>query len=98
MVIGFGCDTQIQPHAEAMPVTVEASPPLPGLSPVGGKRLIARFDGGQPSSDGGLLALRGVERRLGIADRLAACIEDPRAPGRARPPLTAVHLLRALTL
>ena len=28
-----------------MPVTVEATPPLPGLSPVGGKRLVARFDG-----------------------------------------------------
>ncbi len=56
-----------------MPVTVEATSLLPGLSPVGCKPLIARFDGGQLSSDGGLLALREVERRLGIADRLAAC-------------------------
>ncbi|WP_043344704.1 transposase, partial [Belnapia moabensis] len=63
-----------------MPVTVEPTPPLPGLSSVGGKLLIARFDGGQLSSDGGLLALREVERRLGIADRLAACIDDPRSP------------------
>ena len=30
------------------------------------------------SSDAGLLALREVEQRLGIADRLAACIDDPR--------------------
>jgi hypothetical protein len=59
-----------------MPVTVEPTAPLPGLSPVGGKPLIARFDGGHLSSDGGVLALREVERRLGIADRLAACIED----------------------
>jgi hypothetical protein len=55
-----------------MPVTVEPTPPLPDLSPVNGKSLIVRFDGGQLSSDGGLLALREVERRLGIADRLAA--------------------------
>jgi hypothetical protein len=43
---------------------VENAPFLPGLSPVGGKPLIARFDGGQLSSDGGLLALSEVERRL----------------------------------
>ncbi len=34
------------------------------------------------SPDGSLLALREIERRLGIADRLAACIRDPRAPER----------------
>ena len=48
--------------------------------PVSGKRLDARFDGGQLSSDGGIVLLRQVEQRLGVADRLAACIKDPRAP------------------
>ena len=42
--------------------------------------MVARFDGGRLSSDGGLLVLREIERRLGIADRLAACIDDPRDP------------------
>jgi hypothetical protein len=56
-----------------MPVKVEPTAPLPGPSPVDGKPLIARFDGGRPSSDGGVLALREIERRLGVADRLAAC-------------------------
>ena len=81
-----------------MPVTVEPTPPLPGLSPVGGKPLIARFDGGQLSSDGGLLALREVERRLGIADRLAACIDDPRAPERVRHRLAAILRFRMLMI
>lgn len=54
--------------------------PLPGLSPVSGKRLDVRFDGGLLSSDGGILLLREVEQRLGVAGRLAACIKDPRAP------------------
>lgn len=54
--------------------------PLPGLSPVSGKRIDARFDGGLLSSDGGILLLREVEQRLGVADRIAACINDPRAP------------------
>jgi hypothetical protein len=81
-----------------MPVTVEATPPLPGLSSVCSRPLIARFDGGQLSSDGGLLALREVERRLGIADRLAACIEDPRAPGRVQHRLTAILRFRMLMI
>ena len=34
---------------------------LPGLSPVSGKRLDVRFDGGMLSSDGGILLLREVE-------------------------------------
>jgi Transposase DDE domain group 1 len=65
-----------------MPAKVENAPPLPGLSPVVGKSLVARFDGGQLSSDGGVLALREIERRLGIADRLAGCLDDPRAPAQ----------------
>jgi hypothetical protein len=65
-----------------MLASVEATPTLPGLSPVSGKPIIARFDGDLLSSNGGLLALREVEQRLGIAQRLAARIDDPRAPGR----------------
>jgi len=29
-----------------------------------------------------LVALREIERRLGLADRLANCLVDPRAPDR----------------
>ena len=54
--------------------------PLPGLSPVWGKSVVAKFDGGLLSSDGGVLALREVEQRLRVADRLAGCIKDPRSP------------------
>jgi hypothetical protein len=61
---------------------VESTPALPGLSPVCGKRLIARFDGGQLSSDGGVLALREIEARLGVAERLAGCVADLHAPER----------------
>jgi Transposase DDE domain group 1 len=55
---------------------------LPGLSPVEGKQVQAAFDGGMLSSDGGVLLLREVERTLGIADRLAACLPDARDPAR----------------
>jgi hypothetical protein len=60
---------------------------LPGLSPIEGKEIVARFDGGRLSSDGGLLVLREIERRLSVADRLAACIDDPRDP------TSTVHML-----
>jgi hypothetical protein len=59
---------------------VDTTPFLPGLSPLQGKAVVARFDGGRLSSEGGLLVLREVERRLGLADRLAACLNDPRTP------------------
>ncbi|MGH8726088.1 MAG: IS1380 family transposase [Burkholderiales bacterium] len=53
---------------------------LPGLSPVEGKQVQVAFEGGLQSSDGGVLLLREVERKLGLADRLAACIPDWRDP------------------
>jgi hypothetical protein len=81
-----------------MPVKVESTPILPGLSPVCGKSIIARFDGASMSSDGGLLALREVEQRLGIASRLAACISDPRAPERVRHELDEIIRIRMLMI
>ncbi len=53
---------------------------LPGLSPVEGKELFARFDGGRLSSDGGVLLLPRIEKRLGIADTLSSCLPDERDP------------------
>jgi hypothetical protein len=53
--------------------------PLPGLSPVSGKSVMVKFNGGLLSSDGGVVALREIEQRLRVADRLAACVVDPRA-------------------
>ena len=53
---------------------------LPRPSPVSVKTIVAKFDGGLLSPDGGIVILREVEQRLRVADRIAACIEDPRAP------------------
>ncbi len=58
----------------------EIIPYLPGLSPVAGKELHARFDGGRLSSDGGVLLFPGIESRLGIAGLLASCMTDARDP------------------
>jgi len=63
-----------------MPTLEETIPYLPGLSPVSGKELHARFDGGRLSSDGGVLLLREIENRLGLADLLSSCLADKRDP------------------
>lgn len=60
------------------------TPVLPGLSPVEGLEIHARFDGGALSSDGGALVLREIERRMGISDLLASCLADRRDPVRTQ--------------
>ena len=61
---------------------------LPGLPAIAGKPVHVGFDGGQLTSDAGILLLAAIEQRLKIAERLAACIEDPpvRAGLRCRRP------------
>ena len=81
-----------------MPAKPDATPALPGLSPVCGKSIVARFDGGQLSSDGGILALREIEQRLGVADRLAACVVDPRDPDRVRHSVADILRFRMLMI
>ena len=54
-------------------------PPF-GFPAVGRKKLVAAFDGGRITADGGVLLLGTVERRLGIAAKLARLIADPRNP------------------
>ena len=44
------------------------------------KKVTAAFDGGLISSDGGLVLLREAERRLALAELLAACLRDRRDP------------------
>ena len=72
--------------------------PLPGLSSVAGKSVVAKFDGGRLSSDGGILVLREVEQRLGVADRLAACIDDPRAADQITHSLADIIRFRLLMI
>jgi Transposase DDE domain group 1 len=77
---------------------VDAQLFLPGLSPVQGKAVIARFDGGRLSSQGGLLALREIERRLGLTDRLAACLRDPRMSEKVVHQLVEIIRFRMLMI
>jgi hypothetical protein len=46
------------------------------------KPVVARFDTPHSSSDGGAVLLKAVDSRLGLTARLAACLDDPREPGK----------------
>jgi hypothetical protein len=74
------------------------APFLPGLSPIAGKPVHVTFDAGRLTSDGGVLVLAEVERRLGVAERLARCLEDPRAPERVQHGLAEMIRFRALLI
>jgi hypothetical protein len=76
----------------------ENAPFLPGLSPVRGKPVHVTFDGGRLTSDAGVLLLAEVERRLGLAERLARCLTDPRSPDRVRHTLAEMIRFRTLLL
>ena len=74
------------------------SPMLPGLSPVDGLDIHARFDGGALSWDGGVLLLREIERKVGISDVLASCLADRRDPARVRHSFTAMIRARVMAI
>src|SRR5919108_4071017 len=56
-------------------------PPIPGYT------VRADFDGGALSSDFGALLLRGIDRQIGLTERLAAAIHDKRHPSYIDHPL-----------
>ncbi len=68
------------------------------LPAVSGKPVRLAFDAGRLTSDAGVLLLAEIERRLGIAERLASCIEDPRDPAAVRHSLTEMIRFRALLI
>jgi hypothetical protein len=71
---------------------------LPGSSQVAGKAVRVAFDGGRLTSDAGVLVLADIERRLGIAERLARCLADPRSPERVHHTLAEMIRFRVLLI
>lgn len=56
----------------------------------GGRRVVAAFDGGAVTSDGGGLLLRHTDRTIGLIERVAACFVDGREQDQV------IHTLPAL--
>lgn len=68
------------------------------LPSIGGKKVTAAFDAGRISSDGGVLLLAGIDKRLGLIERLAALIPDHRDPAQITHTLTDILRARVFAI
>src|SRR3989442_2545157 len=72
--------------------------PLQALQNLGGRELVWRFDGGDITSDGGVLVLKQLEERTGIVRRFAACFTDYRKADWIEHPLLDLIMQRVFGL
>ncbi len=68
------------------------------LPSVSRKKVSAAFDGGRITSDGGVALLALADRRIGIVDRLAALIADPRDPALITHSVASILRARVLAI
>jgi len=61
-------------------VRTDCNKPIVQFTPLGRREVTARFDAGAISSDGGVILLREVDRRINLLDRVDRLIPDPRNP------------------
>src|SRR5471030_2720413 len=83
---------------ECAPAMTDGNEVFSDFPAVGGKSVRLAFDGGRLSSDAGVLLLAEVERKLGIAERLARCVADPRAPQQIEHSVAEMIRFRALAI
>jgi hypothetical protein len=79
-------------------MTTDCIPQQLEFQGVGRRRVVASFDGGTLSSDGGALLLGEVERRRGILRQFAACFRDRRHPALIEHSIEALVSQRVLGL
>src|SRR5438270_4593328 len=79
---------RFHPHAQ----------PLATSQKLGGRELVWRFDGGDITSDAGVLLLKKLEEKTGIVRRFAACFTDYRSPKQIEHPLLDLIMQRLFGL
>jgi hypothetical protein len=62
------------------------------------KRIVARFDQRQGSSDGGAILLKAADRRYGLISALADCLKDERQAGKVDHSLREMLAQRIFTI
>src|SRR6202043_4071800 len=91
----IGVETSCLAYQPSATAAMTDATPLPfDLPSVRRKKLTVDFDGGNQSSDAGLLLLRQAERKLGVCRRLADAMPDPRDPDRIRPAMLQMGMAR----
>ena len=68
------------------------------LPSVSRKKVSAAFDGGRITSDGGVMLLAQADRRIGIVDRIARLIGDPRDPALVTHSVASILRARVLAI
>jgi hypothetical protein len=63
-------------------MTTDCSPQQLEFQGLTRRKVVASFDGGTLSSDGGVLLLAEVDRKRGLLDQFASCFSDHRNPAR----------------
>ena len=76
----------------------ECSTAVGGFQPVGGRAVVAAFDGGAVTSDAGALLLGHADAAVGLVDRFAACFTDGRAGHLVEHDIRTLVLQRAFGL
>jgi hypothetical protein len=79
-------------------MTTECNPAYLDFPTLGARQVLADFDGGDISSDGGALLLRQTERLTGILRQFAACFTDHRNPDRTEHTLDELIAQRVYAL
>ena len=62
------------------------------------KPIVAAFDQAHSSADGGGQLLKGVDKRLGLSEKLASCLRDGREPGKVRHEIQELSLPVAFSI
>ena len=60
---------------------VLSSTPLPAFK---GRKVEVNFEGGDITSDGGIILLQQMDRKLGLTEKIAGRLCDPRDPSRVK--------------
>jgi Transposase DDE domain group 1 len=60
--------------------------------------VVAQFDQPQSSSDGGAILLKAADRRLGLTEALAACLEDERQSGKVQHEVDELLMQRVMAI
>jgi DDE family transposase len=77
-------------------VRTECNPTLFEFAPVDGRQVVAAFDGGAITSDGGALLLGETDRAIRLTERLAACFIDARVPALVEHAISTMVLQRVV--
>src|ERR1039458_1580983 len=85
-------------HAAICSETIQSPRSAIGGVAIGGGELVWRFDGGDITSDGGVLVLKKLEARTGIVRRFAACFTDYRRADQIEHPLWDLVMQRVFGL